>query len=149
MIPTDVVTRSPSPKRSEDWTWDRAILCAQAALDKKGTDLVVLDVREHTSLADYFVLVSGRSDTQVRAIAENVEGVAKRAGYRPLAVEGLRHGQWVLIDSGDVVVHVFYAPVRDFYDLERLWAQAPRRELPPSLAVVAAAAGGDGAERSR
>lgn len=116
------------------------MLCAEAALDKKGTDLVVLDVREHTSIADYFVIVSGRSDTQVRSIAEHVEDVCKKAGYRPLAVEGLRHGQWVLIDFGDVLVHVFYGPVREFYDLERLWSEAPRRELPPSLTTLAAAA---------
>lgn len=116
------------------------MLCAEAALDKKGTDLVVLDVREHTSIADYFVIVSGRSDTQVRSIAEHVEEVCKKAGYRPLAVEGLRHGQWVLIDFGDVLVHVFYGPVRAFYDLERLWSEAPRRELPPSLTTLAAAA---------
>ena len=98
------------------------------------------DVREHTSIADYFVIVSGRSDTQVRSIAEHVEEVCKKAGYRPLAVEGLRHGQWVLIDFGDVLVHVFYGPVREFYDLERLWSEAPRRELPPSLTTLAAAA---------
>lgn len=116
------------------------MLCAEAALDKKGTDLVVLDVREHTSIADYFVIVSGRSDTQVRSIAEHVEEVCKKAGYRPLAVEGLRHGQWVLIDFGDVLVHVFYGPVREFYDLGRLWSEAPRRELPPSLTTLAAAA---------
>jgi len=134
------VSRSPSRKQSKDATWERAVLCAEAALDKKGADLAILDVREHTSLADYFVIVSGRSDTQVRAIAEHVEEVCRKAGYRPLAVEGLRHGQWVLLDFGDVVVHVFYAPVRDFYDLERLWAQAPRRTLPASSTELAAAA---------
>jgi ribosome-associated protein len=126
------------------------VLCAEAALDKKGTDLVVLDVREHTSIADYFVLVSGRSDTQVRSIAENVEDVCRKSGYRKLAVEGLRHGQWVLLDFGDVVVHVFYAPVREFYDLERLWSEAPRRALPPSLTTLAAAASsGDAADGTR
>ena len=125
------------------------MLCAEAALDKKGTDLVVLDVREHTSIADYFVIVSGRSDTQVRSIAEHVEDVCRKAGSRPLAVEGLRHGQWVLLDFGDVLVHVFYAPVREFYDLERLWSEAPRRALPPSLTALAAAASGDAADGAR
>jgi ribosome-associated protein len=142
------VSRSPSRKQSNDAIWERAVLCSEAALDKKAADLVLLDVREHTSIADYFVIVSGRSDTQVRAIAEHVEEVCRKAGYRPLAVEGLRHGQWVLLDFGDVVVHVFYAPVREFYDLERLWAQAPRRALPPSLTGLAAAAAGD-ADRPR
>ena len=129
------------------------MLCAEAALDKKATDLVLLDVREHTSIADYFILASGRSDTQVRAIAENIEDVCRKAGYRALAVEGLRHGQWVLLDFGDVVVHVFYGPVREFYDLERLWSEAPRRALPPSLtalvAAAAAAAAGDAADGAR
>jgi ribosome-associated protein len=144
------VSRSPSRKGTADSIWERAVLCAEAALDKKGTDLVVLDVREHTSIADYFVIVSGRSDTQVRSIAEHVEDVCRKAGYRKLAVEGLRHGQWVLLDFGDVVVHVFYAPVREFYDLERLWSEAPRRALPPSLATLAAAASsGDAADGTR
>jgi ribosome-associated protein len=126
------------------------VLCAEAALDKKGTDLVVLDVREHTSIADYFMIVSGRSDTQVRSIGEHVEDVCRKSGYRPLAVEGLRHGQWVLIDLGDILVHVFYAPVREFYDLERLWSEAPRCALPPSLsALAAAAASGDAADGAR
>ena len=143
------MSRSPSRKGTADSIWERAVLCAEAALDKKGTDLVVLDVREHTSIADYFVIVSGRSDTQVRSIAEHVEEVCRKSGYRPLAVEGLRHGQWVLLDFGDVVVHVFYAPVREFYDLERLWSEAPRRALPPSLTALAAAAAGDAADGAR
>jgi ribosome-associated protein len=143
------VSRSPSRKGTADSIWERAVLCAEAALDKKGTDLVVLDVCEHTSIADYFVIVSGRSDTQVRSIAEHLDEVCRKSGYRPLAVEGLRHGQWVLLDFGDVVVHVFYAPVREFYDLERLWSEAPRRALPPSLTALAAAASGDTADGAR
>lgn len=86
----------------------------------------MLDVRALTSLADWFVLASARSDTQVRAIAEEIELSCRELERRPLSVEGLRHGQWVLVDYGDVVVHVFYGPVREFYDLERLWSRAPR-----------------------
>ncbi len=147
--PDTNVTRSPSPKRHDDPIWERAVLCAEAALDKKAADLVILDVRDHTSLADYFVIASGRSDTQVRALAEHIEEVCRKAKYRPLAVEGLRHGQWVLLDFGDVVVHVFYAPVREFYDLERLWSQAPRRALPPSLTTLAAAQSAEATENPR
>jgi ribosome-associated protein len=106
-----------------------ALAAAGAALDKKASDVVLLEVAELTSLADFFVLASGRSDTQVRAIAEAVEEALRKLDRRPLAVEGLRHGQWVLLDYGDFVVHVFYAPVRSFYDLERLWARAPRTEI--------------------
>ena len=111
-------------------TWERALECTRAALDRKAYDLVVLDVGALTSIADYFVICSGRSDTQVQAIAEGVRDHLAALGVEPLAVEGLEHGQWVLIDYGDVVVHVFHVPVRGFYDLERLWARAPRVELP-------------------
>ncbi len=114
------------PEPSDDAIRDLALLGAQAALDKKAADVTILDVRGQTSLADYFVIASGRSDTQARAIAEAVEEALRGQGRRPLAIEGLRHGQWVLLDYGDVVVHVFYGPVREFYDLERLWSQASR-----------------------
>jgi len=103
--------------------------CAEAALEKKATDVLLLDVRVLTSLADWFVIASGRSDTQVRAIAEAVETAGRARGRRPLWVEGLSHGQWVLLDYGDIVVHVFFGPVREFYDLERLWSKAPRVEM--------------------
>jgi ribosome-associated protein len=110
--------------------WDRALECTRAALDRKAYDLVVLDVAALTSIGDYFVICSGRSDTQVQAIAEGVRDHLAELGVRPLAVEGLERGQWVLLDYGDVVVHVFQVPVRHFYDLDRLWARAPHVELP-------------------
>jgi ribosome-associated protein len=110
--------------------WDRALECTRAALDRKAYDLVVLDVAALTSIGDYFVICSGRSDTQVQAIAEGVQDHLAELGVRPLAVEGLERGQWVLLDYGDVVVHVFQVPVRNFYDLDRLWARAPHVELP-------------------
>jgi ribosome-associated protein len=109
---------------------NRALLCVKAALDKKAYDLVLLDVGKLTSLADYFLICTGRSDTQVQAITQSVEGALKHQGELPLAVEGYQRGQWTVIDFGDVVVHVFYEPVREFYDLERLWARAPRVQLP-------------------
>ena len=110
--------------------WPRTLACVRAALDKKAYDLVVLETGRLSSIADYFVICSGRSDTQVQAIAEGIEAHLNRQAERPLAIEGLPHGQWVLMDYGDVVVHIFYVPVRAFYDLERLWARAPRIELP-------------------
>lgn len=119
---------APQPIQG-DPIWAHAQLCAEAALDRKGWDLVILDLRGITSLADYFVLVSGRSDTQVRAIAEEIEERSRRAGKRPLSVEGSRNGQWILLDFGDVVAHVFYGPMREHYDLERLWSRARRCEL--------------------
>ena len=120
-------------------TWERLLVCAEAALGRKAADLTVLDVGTVSSLADYFLICSGRSDTQVQAIADAIDDATRPLGYRPLAIEGREHGQWVLIDYGDVIVHVFYAPVRVFYDLERLWARAARVELPDALAAAAAA----------
>ena len=108
----------------------KALLCVKAALDKKAYDLILLDVGKLTSLADYFLICTGRSDTQVQAITQSVEDAMKRRDERPLSVEGFQHGQWVVIDFGDIIVHVFYEPVREFYDLERLWARAPRVKLP-------------------
>ena len=113
-----------------DQSWKKALLCAQAALDKKAYDLVILEVSALTSVADYFVICTGRSDIQVQAICRAIEEALVKATFRPLAIEGFTHGQWVLIDYGDVVVHVFYESVREFYNLEGLWVQAPRCELP-------------------
>ena len=117
--------------------YQRALDCASAALDKKAYDLVILEIGELTSVADYFVICSGRSDTQVQAIAEGIRAQRANDDERPLAVEGTDRGQWVLLDYADVVVHVFQIPVREFYDLERLWARAPRIELPEPLATAA------------
>jgi len=110
--------------------WERALECTRAALDHKAYDLVVLEMGGISSIADYFVICSGRSDTQVQAIADAIDENLRQRGERPLAVEGAPHGQWVLMDYGDVVVHIFYVPVREFYNLERLWVRAPRVELP-------------------
>ena len=89
-----------------------------------------MEVGQLTSLADYFIICAGRSDTQVQAITQSIEENLGRLGARPLSVEGYTSGQWVVMDYGDVVVHIFFEPVREFYDLERLWARAPRVRLP-------------------
>jgi len=91
---------------------------------------VILEVKKLSSFTDYFVICSGHSDRQVQAIAGHIEERLKEGNFRPLSVEGKREGRWVLLDYGDVVIHVFYQPVREFYDLERLWADAPRIDLP-------------------
>lgn len=104
------------------------------ALDKKAGDLVVLEVREQTSIADYFILCTGRSDRQVQSIAQGLEDGAADAGFRPFAVEGTHRGHWVLMDFSDVIVHVFYEPVRQFYDLDGLWGHAPKVKLPERYA---------------
>jgi ribosome-associated protein len=108
----------------------KALLCVRFALEKKAYDLVLMEVGQFTSLADYFLICTGRSDTQVQAITQSIEENLRRLGIRPLSIEGYTGGQWVVMDYGDVVVHTFFEPVREFYALERLWARAPRVRLP-------------------
>lgn len=98
----------------------------QACEDVKGLDVVVLDVASIADFADYFIVASGRSDRQVQGITNRVIEQLAQAGIRPISVEGYEDGQWVLIDCGDVVAHVFYEPVRGLYDLEGLWMRARR-----------------------
>ncbi len=104
---------------------------AESALDRKAEQVVALDLRGISSATDYFVLATGNSDIQVRAIAEHIlESMANR-GVRPLHVEGLDRGRWVLIDFVDFVVHVFHPLAREFYQLELLWGDAPTRVFTP------------------
>jgi ribosome-associated protein len=117
----------------------KALTCIRAALDKKALDVVVLDVGPLTSIADYLVVCSGRSDRQVQSIAQAIEEAVEAEGERPISIEGMQRGQWVLLDCVDVIVHVFYQPVREFYDLERLWEHAPRVQLPEPLRTQALA----------
>jgi ribosome-associated protein len=105
-------------------------LFVKAVLGRKALDVVMLDVAELTSLADTFIICSGRSNRQVSAIAEFIRTDLKKNDLVPLSVEGLKEGHWVLMDYGHVVIHVFYDPVRRFYDLEGLWADAPRISTP-------------------
>lgn len=96
--------------------------------------MLVLDVAETLVITAYFVLATGRTDRQVRTVADEVEKVLReRAGVRPIGREGEREAKWVLLDFGDVVVHVFQPEEREFYRLEKLWSDAPRVELPPSV----------------
>jgi len=110
---------------------EKAFLCARALLDRKAIDLVILEVTNLSSFTDYFLICSGNSDRQVQAIASHIEEKMAKQGIHTLGVEGKREGRWILLDYGDVIVHVFYQPVREFYDLERLWSEAPRIESPP------------------
>lgn len=102
-----------------------------AILDKKGRDVVVLDMHEVSGVADVFVIATGDSDMQVRAITDSIRVKLKETCHeRPWHVEGTDHFQWVVLDYVDVVVHVFHPEKREFYDLERLWGDAPREEVP-------------------
>jgi ribosome-associated protein len=102
----------------------------EAASEKKALNLIVLDVRDLTSIADIFMICSGRSNRQVNAIADSIVAKLKKHKIRPLSVEGTGEGHWVLLDYGHVIIHVFYEPVREFFDLEGLWADAKRITIP-------------------
>jgi ribosome-associated protein len=97
-------------------------LILEALDDLKGQQIVELDVRELTDVADYLIIASGTSNRHVRSLADNARDAAKQAGVKPLGVEGLNGCEWVLVDFADVVVHVMLPATRDFYDLERLWS---------------------------
>jgi ribosome-associated protein len=104
---------------------ERAQKCATLILDKKAFNVRILDVRKISSLTDFIVIASGSSDRQVKAAAESVHlGLKNEYGTLPIGIEGLNEGRWVLIDYGDVMVHVFHEPVRHFYDLDGLWCDA-------------------------
>lgn len=102
---------------------------AAAALEKKGEDVVVLDLRAIAGFTDFFVIATGRSDRQARAIAESIRDELKAAGIRPARIEGEREASWILLDYLDCVVHVFTPEARDYYRLESLWEEAPRRHF--------------------
>lgn len=115
-----------------------ALLATEAASDKKGEDIVALDVSNLLVVTEYFVIATGRTNTQVRAIVDEVERqLREKAGEKPMGREGVGEDTWVLLDYGDVVVHVFQPAERDFYRLERLWADAPRLEIPGAEASAA------------
>lgn len=95
-----------------------------AALGRKAQDLVILDVRELTSFTDAFLICSGKSNRQVSAIAEHIKTDLKKQKISPISVEGLKDGQWILMDYGHIIVHIFLEPVREFYDLEGFWSNA-------------------------
>lgn len=111
---------------------ERALICAQTALDNKAEDLVVLDVQGIASFTDYFVIMSGRSSRHVQGLAEALEGVMRSKRISAANAEGIQDGMWVLLDFEDVVVHIFYHEQRSFYDLEGLWHDAPRVEIDES-----------------
>jgi ribosome-associated protein len=116
---------------------ERANWVAEAALDRKAIDLVALDVSQLTSYADTFVLATGTSDRHTRSIVDAIREAGSQRGETPLGVEGYDEGRWVLIDLGDIIVHVFQEEVRKNYDLERLWSDAAELELSAMAAVNA------------
>jgi len=115
----------------------KAIAAAEAALEKKAYDLVVLESEHLSSIADYFLIATGRSDVQVQAIARGIEERMQKSAIRPLSVEGVKHAHWIVLDYDDLVVHIFFEPAREFYRLERTWADATAVALPEPIRTQA------------
>jgi ribosome-associated protein len=109
---------------------ERMLMALSAAGEKKAINSVVLDLREIASFTDYFLITSGANERQVQAISDGIAETLKKAGSAPARVEGYKTAEWILLDYGDFVVHVFAEKARTFYDLERLWRESKRVELP-------------------
>ncbi len=114
---------------------ERAVNCALFALEKKALDVRILEIGRLSSIADYLVLATGKSDKQTQAIADSVKKGLKKYG-KALDVEGLKEGNWIVIDYGDVIVHIFLEELRRYYDLDELWHAAPGVDIPEDQAVT-------------
>jgi ribosome-associated protein len=136
---SDLVARESAPQRfaSEVDSYNLAITAAEAADDRKGGNILLLNVSEVSYLADYFVVVTGFSSVQVKAIARSIEDKLLEQWQRsPLQVEGVNEGTWVLMDYGDLIVHIFMPKEREFYNLEAFWSHAERIPYIPSSPLL-------------
>jgi len=124
----------PTPKESQPELDERIVMALEAADGKKAMGSVVLDLREIASFTDYFVITSGTNERQVQAISDGIVEALKKSGTPALRVEGYKTAEWILLDYGDFVVHIFDEKARRFYDLERLWRESKRVNLPAGLA---------------
>ena len=111
-------------------TKEKALSIARAAWEKHAQNPVLIEVKSSSDVTDYFLVCSANSDRGVKTIVEGIEQKLKELGEKVIGIEGYSEGNWVLIDSADVVAHIFYEPLRGFYDLESLWIDAPRIDLP-------------------
>ena len=108
---------------------EKARLCLTTILERKAVDPILLHVEKLTTIADYFLITGGNSTRQVQAIARHLQKTLKEREVPLYGIEGAQEGQWVLLDYGEVVIHIFYQPIREFYDLEGLWVEAPEVSL--------------------
>jgi ribosome-associated protein len=128
-LPLNPVTSNPVGAELDE----RILLALSAAEEKKAINTVVLDLREIASFTDYFVITSGNNERQVQAISDGIVETLKKSGTPAARVEGYKTAEWILLDYGDFVVHVFHEQARKFYDLERLWRESKRVALTPEL----------------
>ncbi len=110
-------------------TLDKALSAIKIIREKKAIDPVLIEVSELTSIADYFLIAGGNSSRQVQAIGRHLSRKMRDMGFKAYGMEGEKEGHWILMDYSDIVIHIFYQPVREFYNLEGLWIEAPRRLL--------------------
>ena len=113
---------------------EMAKLACEALADKKGEDIRVIDIAGISVLADYFIIANGTNESQVRALVDNVEEMLTKAGYEPKQIEGTRNSSWILMDYGDLIIHVFDEENRLLYDLERIWRDGKVLEMEEFLA---------------
>ena len=132
--PQSNVRATPQPAAADPLD-ERVFAALHAAGEKKALDPVVLDLREIASFTDYFVIVSGANERQVQAISDEIYETLKKSGHAAARVEGYKTAEWILLDYGDFVVHVFEQKGRKFYDLERLWRESKRIELPAEFSA--------------
>ena len=116
---------------------------AEAAAEKKATDVVVMNVAEQLVVTDYFLIATGANDRQVKGIVDEIEDCLREQGFKPKGREGEPENKWVLLDFGDFVIHVFQPQEREFYRLEKLWSDAPRVTLPPEVVNASAPVEGE------
>ncbi len=110
-------------------TRDKAYESGRLALEKKAKDVLLLDLSQLTDIADLFVIASGTSERHVKTISDSVEQGMKEKGVKPVSIEGYEEGRWVIMDYGDVIVHVFLESLRELYDLESLWIEAKKQAI--------------------
>ncbi|MGF1575861.1 MAG: ribosome silencing factor [Cyanophyceae cyanobacterium] len=121
----------PSPNTLDDSTYRLALAAVEAASDRKAGEILLLDVQDISTLADYFLLVTGYSTTQVRAIANAIQDkLLEQAGQSPRHIEGLQSSTWILLDYSDVIIHILTPQEREFYDLDTFWSEARPVDLP-------------------
>jgi len=105
---------------------EKAVKAAKIAINKKAKDTVILELKDLSIITDYFIICSGENPAQIKAIAEAIEEDFSKKRISPIGIEGLEFARWVLMDYGDVIIHIFREDIRAFYDLEKLWIDAPR-----------------------
>jgi ribosome silencing factor RsfS/YbeB/iojap len=115
----------------------KAFIATQIAAGKKGENIKILDLRDCGGFTDFFLICSGRSDRQIQAIADSIVIELKEQGVQPISVEGYREGRWVVVDYGDLVIHIFLDALRDYYELEQAWTGSHRVQVPVELFYTA------------